>query len=230
MCTRTCLEFVRAHLCEEDVRGRSVLEVGARNVNGSARPIVEAFGPASYVGVDIESGTGVDEICDAAGLVGRFGRDAFDMLISTELLEHVREWRTVISQFKQVLKPEGVLLLTTRSQGFHYHAYPADFWRYEVSDMRAVFSDFTIEALESDPLSPGVFVKARKPMAFNEKVTQDHSLYCVVTRRRALEVTDAELASFHRRWKLRRIVRAPSRFLRRIRDGVLGRKRHEDRG
>jgi SAM-dependent methyltransferase len=228
MCTRTCLEFVRAHICEEGVRGRKVLEVGSRDVNGSARPIVEAFGPASYIGVDIEPGPGVDEICDATRLVDRFGRSAFDMLISTELLEHVREWRRVISQFKQVLKPGGMVVLTTRSPGFHYHAYPADFWRYEVPDMRAIFSDFTIEALDSDPLSPGVFVKARKPVAFIENDTRDLSLFSILTRRRALDVTDAELASFLRRWKFRRVVRAPSRFLRRIRDKVLGRKRSAD--
>lgn len=217
-------------MSEAEVRGRNVLEVGARDVNGSPRPIVEAFGPASYVGVDIEQGPGVDEVCDATRLVDRFGRNTFDILVSTELLEHVRDWRAVISQFKQVLKPEGTLVLTTRSPGFHYHAYPADFWRYEVPDMRAIFSDFEIEALESDSLSPGVFIKARKPIAFVENDTRQQSLFSILTGRRALDVTDAEFASFLRRWKVRRAVRAPSRLLRRIRDRVLGRKRPDSCG
>ncbi|MGZ4984858.1 MAG: methyltransferase domain-containing protein [Chthoniobacterales bacterium] len=114
MCIRACIEFTRANLRPEEVRGCDVIEVGALDVNGSVRPLVRQLGPASYGGVDLQAGPGVDEICDATGLVARFGCEVFDLLISTELLEHVRDWRTVISQFKQVLKPGRRLLVTTR--------------------------------------------------------------------------------------------------------------------
>lgn len=228
MCTRTCLEFVATHLSEQEVRGRRVIEVGARNVNGSARGLIEACRPASYLGVDIESGPGVDEICDATGLVDRFGPATFDILISTELLEHVRDWKTVISQFKRVLKPRGVLLITTRSPGFPYHAFPADFWRYEVSDLRTVFSDFSIETLESDPLSPGVFLKAIKPIEFVESNTLNQSLYSMISGERAVDITDEQVASFLRRWKLRQIIRTPERLVRRFRNRLLGRKANPD--
>src|SRR5688572_13157998 len=110
MCTPACIEFVRANLRREDVRGRDVIEVGALNVNGSVRALAWALGPSSYIGVDLQAGPGVGEICDATELVARFGPEAFDLLISTEVLEHVRDWRAVISQFKRVLKPGGLLL------------------------------------------------------------------------------------------------------------------------
>jgi SAM-dependent methyltransferase len=220
MCTHACVEFTRANLRPEDVEGRAVIEVGALDVNGSVRPLVSAFRPGSYVGVDLQAGPGVDEICDATGLVARFGAAAFDLLISTELLEHVRDWRSVISQFKQVLKPGGCLLITTRSRGFPYHAYPDDFWRYEPADIRAIFSDFELEVIESDSVDPGVFFKARKPEIFVETDTRQCALFSIILRRKELTVTDAQIAAFHRRGKVQRILRAPSRFVRRCRGHI----------
>lgn len=218
MCTQGCLDFVRTQLRMEDVRGRSVLEVGALDVNGTVRPIVEAFAPAQYTGVDMAAGPGVDEICDATQLAERFGRDEFDLLLSTELLEHVRDWRRVISEFKQVLKPGGTALLTTRSPGFPYHAFPFDFWRYEPADLRAIFSDFAIDVIEADPGSPGVFLKARKPAEFVERDTRDHALFSIITGKRAIDVSDGEISAFHRREKRKELVRAPEKFARKVRD------------
>lgn len=218
MCTYGCLEFVRSHLRSEDVRDRTVLEVGALDVNGSVRPLVGAFEPASYTGVDVEAGPGVDEICDATKLVERFGKEKFDLLISTELLEHVRDWRGVISQFKHILQPGGLLLITTRSRGFPYHAYPFDFWRFEPADMNAIFSDFEIEVIESDADSPGVFIKARKPKRFVENETRPLALFSIITKRRALEVSDAQIAAFQRREKRRHALRGPERFVRKMRN------------
>lgn len=220
MCTQACIEFARANLHPADVQRAAVVEIGSRDVNGSVRSLVNALGPASYIGIDLQAGTGVDEICDASALVPRFGRDAFDLLISTELLEHVRDWRAVISQFKQVLKPGGRLLVTTRSRGFPYHGYPHDFWRFEPADVRAIFSDFQLENVESDSASPGVLFKARKPSAFVENDLTRHALFSIITGGRALDVSDEQIETFHRRGRWQRLLRTPERFIRRLRDRV----------
>lgn len=155
------LAFGRKELTEELVRGKHVLEVGSLNVNGSLRSHVEALGPASYWGIDIQEGPGVDEVLDCCQL-GELGvRVLYDLIICTEMLEHAPDWRKAINEIKDALLPGGYLLLTTRSKGFPLHCYPEDHWRFSEEDMRQIFADFRAE-VSPDPQTHGVFVMARK--------------------------------------------------------------------
>ncbi|HLJ54969.1 MAG TPA: methyltransferase domain-containing protein [Chthonomonadaceae bacterium] len=222
MCTGSCLDFVAASLTPEDVKGLDVLEVGALDVNGSARALVTRHGPAAYLGVDMQEGPGVDDVCAAEELVERYGRDRFDVVLTTEMLEHVFDWRAALHNLKDAVKPRGLLVVTTRSFGFGYHAYPYDFWRYELDDMRALFADFELLDLAADPLSPGVFLKARKPEAFVEADMSGHALYSMITRRRSVNVTDRDVARFHKRRQILMPLRNAERAVRRLRDRILG--------
>lgn len=177
MCNNACLDFIADHLEPKEATKKDVLEVGARDVNGSIRPYVEGLKPRHYTGVDIEAGKGVDQVCDAVDLIERFGESMFHLVITTEMMEHVEDWKTVIHNLKGVLRSNGVLFLTTRSKGFPFHGYPSDYWRYEIADMQAIFSDFEILILESDPSEPGVFLKARKPADFVEVDLSGYTLY-----------------------------------------------------
>jgi len=223
MCTQSCLDFISGYLTEDEVRGKSVLEVGSLDVNGSARQLVTRLGPAGYVGVDMELGPGVDEVCSAEGLIERFGAAAFDIVVSTEMLEHVFDWRKVMRNLKGIVKPGGLLLVTTRSIGFGYHAYPYDFWRYQLEDMRVLFADFCIIELIDDPLSPGVFVKASRPATYKEANLDQHSLYSMITRRRSVNVSEKQIAGFHARKRALLPLRALERGIRSVRKRVLGR-------
>lgn len=185
MCNSACLDFGRTKLTGSDVTAKRVIEIGAVDINGSLRPDVEALAPSEYLGIDIAEGPGVDEVCNVYDLVERYGPESFDVAISSEMIEHVHDWRKAISQIKQILRPGGVLVMTTRSIGFPYHDYPFDYWRYELDDMRAIFSDMTIEALEPDTDDPGVLVKARKPENFVEKDLSEHALYSMVIGERS---------------------------------------------
>lgn len=177
MCNPACLEFIKQNLRAKEIKGKFVLDVGARDLNGSARELVAQFKPKEYVGVDIEAGPGVDQIIPADKLIDSFGEGIFDVVITTEMLEHVQDWKTVVHNLKAVLGPGGVLYITTRSKGFPYHEYPGDHWRYELADMQAIFEDFDITVLESDPSEPGVFMKAFKPADFMEVDLSGYELY-----------------------------------------------------
>lgn len=177
--------FVERAINEEEVRNKRVLEVGSLDVNGSIRPILESYNPDEYVGIDIRDGPRVDLVLDAKNLVEEFGEESFDVVISTETLEHVDDWKEVVSNVKRVCKEDGVILLTSVSKDYPYHPTPNDFWRYELSDFEYIFSDCDIEILESELYS--VFIKARKPKGFSETSISDYELYSIVLGKRTAQ-------------------------------------------
>jgi len=197
MCNQACLYFVQQNIGKAEVEGKKVIEIGSRDVNGTLRPYIESLKPVSYVGVDFEPGPGVDVICRAEDSLNVFGQGNFDVLISTEMIEHVRDWRRIIHNFKNLLRPEGVLLMTTRSIGYPYHGYPFDFWRYEVDDIKLIFSDFAIERTDTDRSIPGVFLRARKPRQFTECDIAHHRLYSIIKDGRVTSISNAAIYAFH---------------------------------
>lgn len=162
MCHPSVLAFGQRVLAAEHVKAARVLEVGAYNVNGSLRPHVEALGPAFYSGWDLRPGPGVDVVTDIAAPLPPHMLGLWDLLICTEVLEHVRDWRVAVKNMKMLLRPGGLILLTTRSLGFPLHEYPGDHWRFELWDLATIFRDFLIDALEPDPEAPGVFLFATR--------------------------------------------------------------------
>ncbi|MFC1633078.1 class I SAM-dependent methyltransferase [Patescibacteria group bacterium] len=206
MCNQSGIDFGKQNLTTADVAGKRVLEIGARTVNFSLRTEIEKLKPAEYIGVDIQEGKGVDQIVSAEELVDKFGADSFDVVFTTELLEHVEDWRAAISNIKQVCKPNGVILITTRSIGFKYHAFPYDFWRYEKEDMQEIFADCEVEVLESDPSEPGVFVKVRKTTDFQEKDLSQYKLFNIITKTREVNIpegADQKIVFKLRVWRTR---------------------------
>jgi hypothetical protein len=142
--------------------GKSVIEVGSYDVNGTVRPIIGAHGPASYVGVDMSPGPGVDVVAHVADLPDMYPA-GFDVVVTTEMLEHVEDWRSTFVALTALVKDGGHLVLSTRSPGFVYHPFPIDCWRYPVPLMAEILEacGFDVEQCIDDPEAPGVFAVAR---------------------------------------------------------------------
>jgi SAM-dependent methyltransferase len=190
MCNLAVIEFFMENVKLEEFEGRRVLEVGSKYVNGSVRPLIERFfKPKEYVGIDIEPGKFVDMICPVR-ITEYFGELSFEVVIATELLEHVVDWRLAIGNMKAVLKPNGYIYITTRSQGYHYHAFPYDFWRYELEDMKMIFSDFEIITLKRDHQEPGIFLKAMKPANWKPADLSNITLYSMILGRRTKTIPE----------------------------------------
>src|SRR6266480_4576929 len=197
VCNAACILFGFRSISASEVAGKRVLEVGSADRNGSLRPIIESYHPREYVGIDVEQGPGVDRVAEAGQIAHLFGEESFDLVVSTETLEHIRDWRGAVSNIKRVCKRGGVVLLTTRSIGFPYHAYPHDFWRYDPDDLRTIFSDMEVVTLERDSeITPGVFAKIRKPADFRENDLSSHELYSIVAGRRVRQLDGTRTKKF----------------------------------
>jgi len=204
MCNVAVIEFFIENVERKEFENKRVLEVGSKYVNGSVRPLIEHFcSPKEYVGVDVEPGKYVDLILPAEKLVEYFGPESFDIVIATELLEHVQNWRLAVSNLKDVLKHGGYIYITTRSRGFPFHAYPYDFWRYEIEDMRKIFGDFDIIRLTKDHEAPGVCLKAKKPENYVPTDLSDIALYSIILGRRTKNVPNLKDMPLARRLILR---------------------------
>lgn len=94
----------------------TVLEIGARDVNGTVRHL---FPHATrYIGVDLTDGPSVDIVADAADLdLG----ETFDIVVSTEVLEHAERWRDIVRRAAAHLNPGGRLSLTAAGPGRGAH-------------------------------------------------------------------------------------------------------------
>ena len=156
--------FTMKVITEDMIRGKRILEVGSKNVNGSLREFISGLNPASYTGIDVEKGAGVDMVVDAEKMDAELSLPdgGYDVVICTEVMEHVKDWRKAINNIKDKLAPEGFVLISVRGIGMPYHPYPDDYWRYSIEDMAKIFADYDIWALEDDTEYAGVFILAKK--------------------------------------------------------------------
>jgi hypothetical protein len=152
------MQFVASVLYRNEVEGKSVLEVGSYNVNGSVRGLVMAYNPASYLGIDICEGPGVDKIHD----ISKGLDEKFQLVISTEMLEHAEYWQSSLSNIVEATL--DTLILTARGPGFPRHN-PPDYWRFRPHDLTRAVECLGLRVVlcVADPQVPGVFLKAVRP-------------------------------------------------------------------
>jgi SAM-dependent methyltransferase len=155
------IEFIRT-IPPERTKGKYVLEIGSRSINGTPRSVIMDMNPRIYMGIDMMEGEGVDLVLNAEKLLTRFKKNCADIVISTEMLEHVENWPKIVWQMKAVTNIGGLLVITARSPGFPRHKHPNDYWRFTKEDFELIFSDMEILTLEDDPQTPGVFMIAEK--------------------------------------------------------------------
>ena len=119
---------------------RRVLELGAYDVNGSAR--LAFTDAAEYVGLDMRPGDGVDCVEFAHNLIHHpEWKDHFDCIVATSFFEHDRSFWHTLPGIWRVIKPGGWFVLTVPTPEFPYHPEPQDYWRFTEETIREIFLD-----------------------------------------------------------------------------------------
>lgn len=87
-------------------QNKKVLEVGSLNINGTVRVF---FNDCDYTGIDLAEGPGVDKTISIHELVEP---STYDVVISTEMLEHDKHWKDSLWRMYDNLKAGGLMILT----------------------------------------------------------------------------------------------------------------------
>ena len=105
----------------------------------------------------------IDLICDVADMKP-ISSESIGLVLNLESLEHVPYPQRAIDEIHRVLRPNGLLILTTVMH-FKIHRTPKDYWRFAPDGMEFLLSRFKILdcALEGDIKRPkGIWVTAQK--------------------------------------------------------------------
>jgi SAM-dependent methyltransferase len=110
--------------------GTRVLDFGCGEM-----PYRHLFGPqVQYVGADLPGNPAAEvEVSDSGHL--RVPDQSFDVVVSTQVLEHVRSPSTYLEECFRVLRPGGRLLLSTHGTMI-LHPDPIDLWRWTSDGLR----------------------------------------------------------------------------------------------
>lgn len=99
----------------EYFKNKDVIDFGSLDINGCNRPLFE---DCNYIGVDIGPGPNVDVVCICHEYMGY---EEFDVVCSTEMLEHDQFWSASLARMFHLLKPNGLIFLTWKGPGSGEH-------------------------------------------------------------------------------------------------------------
>jgi len=100
----------------QSTENQKVLDIGARDINGSPRSL---FPNADYTGMDVTDGPGVDIVADATV----WNPDkAYDVVVCCEVFEHTPGWPRIIGTAWRSLRKGGLFICTMAGPGRAPHS------------------------------------------------------------------------------------------------------------
>jgi SAM-dependent methyltransferase len=109
------------------------------------RLILESF-TSNYIGADIANNPQADIHISSDGQVP-LPDNSIDIILSTQVLEHVISPERYLSECHRLLKVGGFIILSTHGY-WYYHPVPTDFWRWTGSGLRKILKDAGFQIIE----------------------------------------------------------------------------------
>jgi len=127
-------------------KAAKLLDIAPQNHEG-ARPFFA--GSVEVETLDIDPQAGTTYCADLCGTNATIPSNHFDIVVCTEVLEHVLNPFAAAAEVRMMLKPEG-LLLATSPFNFRIHGPLPDCWRFTGHGWRALLQGF--KDVQSEPL------------------------------------------------------------------------------
>lgn len=141
--------FLELASVSHDREGLMLLDIAPQDHLGAA----QFFSQANIFTADINPQAGADYTIDICANNQRTIADAsFDVIVCTEVLEHTLQPFDAVAEIHRLLKPGGVLVLSTPFN-FRIHGPLPDCWRFTEHGLRALLKDYSkteISALEDE--------------------------------------------------------------------------------
>lgn len=136
-----------------------VYEVGSANWNGQAKDV--CIGWRRWLGFDIVDTDGVDVVGDAVKVLPAF--PLCDVMVSTEVLEHVADWRELVAAMCRQIRNDGWLVLTCAGTGRPVHSAdgaahlkPGEHYaNVSLAEVREVCAEHAVTMIRGEEGPPG---------------------------------------------------------------------------
>jgi SAM-dependent methyltransferase len=158
-------KFIETYL--DKTKPLSIIEIGSRDPNNGKQlnaTYRQMFvnGGWAFHGLDLAPGNGVD-IVSLDEYAYPIASDEYDVVISGQVLEHVKDMFLWIAELGRILKPGGHMCVIAPWQ-WGYHPHPVDCWRIMRDGMRFLLNEKArLEVLEVYEYSDDCIGIARKP-------------------------------------------------------------------
>ena len=97
------------------------------------------FPNMKYIGADMSSGLGVDVVLNLHNI--DLPSESVGTVISCDTFEHVEYPRKALSELYRILKPGGILIISSVML-YKIHAAPNDYWRFTPEGFKSLLSEF----------------------------------------------------------------------------------------
>jgi SAM-dependent methyltransferase len=164
--------FVKRALADLAVAGAHVVEFGSLDVNSTEQGLSVrelCADAASYTGVDVRKGPGVDLVKQAQDLKVDDLPHPADIVICMETLEHDNDPASIIDAAFRVLKAGGIFILTAAGEDRQPHGVDGggvgDEWYQNIgrADLKGWLADWTDVHIHEDHVAHDIYATAVKP-------------------------------------------------------------------